>query len=102
MQTVNYKSVNSENSSKACFNAESVSASDSPLMFECSWEVCNKVGGINTVVRSKAKYMTDYYKDNYFLVGPYFVSKASGEFQEEVPTDVLKITFAILDKEGIK
>lgn len=80
----------------------SESISLNPLVFECSWEVCNKVGGINTVVRSKAKYMVDYYKDNYFLVGPYFVNKASGEFQEELPNDVLKITFAILDKEGIK
>jgi phosphorylase/glycogen(starch) synthase len=24
-------------------------------LFEVSWEVCNKVGGINTVLRSKAK-----------------------------------------------
>ncbi len=84
------------------FKSDSVFNLDSPLVFECSWEVCNKVGGINTVVRSKAKYMVDYYGNNYFLVGPYFVNKASGEFQEEVPNDILKITFAILDKEGIK
>ena len=34
-------------------------------LFEASWEVCNKVGGIYTVVKSKAYLMKEYYR-NYF------------------------------------
>ena len=37
------------------------------ILFEVSWEICNKVGGIYTVVKSKAAQMVDYYKENYIL-----------------------------------
>ena len=34
-----------------------MSMQDRPFqLFEISWEVCNKVGGIHTVLTSKAKY----------------------------------------------
>jgi phosphorylase/glycogen(starch) synthase len=39
-------------------------------LFEISWEVCNKVGGIHTVVASKALTLTEEFKDNYILIGP--------------------------------
>ncbi len=39
-------------------------------IFEVSWEVCNKVGGIYTVVSTKALTMVEKYKDNYFVIGP--------------------------------
>lgn len=39
-------------------------------IFETSWEVCNKVGGIYTVLSTKAKTMRDLYKDNVFFIGP--------------------------------
>ncbi len=38
--------------------------------FEVSWEVCNKVGGIYTVVRSKARLASDFFGERYFLLGP--------------------------------
>jgi len=45
-----------------------------PLMpdylFEVSWEVCNKVGGIYTVIASKAPGITKLMKNNYLLIGP--------------------------------
>ena len=40
------------------------------LLFEVSWEVCNKVGGIHTVVSSKALAAVAAFGDNYFLLGP--------------------------------
>ena len=40
-------------------------------IFEVSWEVCNKVGGIYTVVASKIRPTQEFY-ENYFLIGPYF------------------------------
>ncbi|MBR1896724.1 MAG: alpha-glucan family phosphorylase [Pyramidobacter sp.] len=39
-------------------------------LFEVSWEVCNKVGGIHTVVLSKAQEAVKRFGDNYFLIGP--------------------------------
>ncbi len=71
------------------------------ILFEVSWEVCNKVGGIYTVVKSKAAKMVEHYGSNYFLVGPYFASKAIAEFQEEVPNEFCKAPFEELKKIGI-
>ena len=71
------------------------------ILFEVSWEVCNKVGGIFTVVMSKAGKMVEAYGDNYFMVGPYFASKALGEFQEELPNEFCKAPFEELKKIGI-
>ncbi|XP_048191131.1 glycogen [starch] synthase, liver [Perognathus longimembris pacificus] len=42
------------------------------LLFEVSWEVTNKVGGIYTVIQTKAKTTVDEWGENYFLIGPYF------------------------------
>jgi phosphorylase/glycogen(starch) synthase len=39
-------------------------------IFETSWEVCNKVGGIYTVISTKAASMVEQYGDQYILVGP--------------------------------
>jgi phosphorylase/glycogen(starch) synthase len=39
-------------------------------LFEVSWEVCNKVGGINTVLKTKAKHAVNHFADNYILIGP--------------------------------
>jgi len=53
------------------------------VLFEISWEVCNKVGGIYTVLSSKAKQTVyNYGAENYYCIGPYFHQKAIGEFQE--------------------
>lgn len=40
------------------------------LVFETSWEVCNKVGGIYTVLSTKAKTMQDKHKDKVIFIGP--------------------------------
>lgn len=39
-------------------------------IFETSWEVCNKVGGIYTVLSTKAKSMQDRHKDKAIFIGP--------------------------------
>lgn len=72
-----------------------------PLVFESSWEVCNKVGGIFTVVSSKAATMKAHYGENYFLVGPFFPKKTHGIFEERVAPDELKPVFDQLEEEGI-
>ncbi|HOW24632.1 MAG TPA: alpha-glucan family phosphorylase [Bacteroidales bacterium] len=39
-------------------------------IFEVSWEVCNKVGGIYTVLSTKARQLTERFGDRYILLGP--------------------------------
>lgn len=39
-------------------------------IFESSWEICNKIGGIYTVISTKAKSIVDIFGDNYILIGP--------------------------------
>jgi glycogen synthase len=53
-----------------------------PLLFEISTEVCNQVGGIYQVIRSKAPLMTQRWGDRYCLVGPWEGAKAQVEFEE--------------------
>jgi glycogen phosphorylase/synthase len=40
------------------------------FLFETSWEVCNKVGGIHTVISTKALNIINELGDNYILIGP--------------------------------
>ncbi len=40
------------------------------LLFETSWEVCNKVGGIYTVLSTKAKTLNKLYGDKVIFIGP--------------------------------
>lgn len=37
-------------------------------IFESSWEVCNKVGGIYTVLSTRAKTLQDAFPDKIFLL----------------------------------
>ncbi|MBI5391971.1 glycogen/starch synthase [Candidatus Woesearchaeota archaeon] len=70
-------------------------------VFEVSWEVCNKVGGIYTVLESKAGLMQDNYA-NYILIGPYFADKAKFDFAEENAPKEFQEIFKQLEQEGIQ
>ncbi|MCG8476496.1 MAG: glycosyltransferase [Cytophagales bacterium] len=50
------------------------------LLAEVAWEVCNQVGGIYTVIRSKAPTVVKKWKDNYCLVGPYISKNVHAVF----------------------
>jgi phosphorylase/glycogen(starch) synthase len=54
-------------------------------LFEVSWEVCNKVGGIYTVVSSKAKTLVERLGDRYVAIGPWLLGRedAYPEFEDE-------------------
>ena len=53
-------------------------------LFEVSWEVCNKVGGIHTVIASKAPTVKRMMGDNYITIGPDFsFDAANPEFNED-------------------
>ena len=52
-------------------------------IFESSWEVCNKVGGIYTVLSTRAKTLQDVHKDKVIFIGPdFWVGKENPLFTE--------------------
>jgi glycogen(starch) synthase len=59
-----------------------------PLLFEVAWEVCWQLGGIYTVLKSKASCMLERWDNRYCLIGPYNPHTAAVEF-EEMPTEGL-------------
>ena len=56
------------------------------MLFEISWEVCNMVGGIHTVLATKVAKMHEIYGDNYVVIGPDMSRNTSlaGVFREEI------------------
>ena len=59
------------------------------VLFEVSWEVCNKIGGIHTVIATKADQAIRKFGDNYLLIGPYLHHEGvNTEFEED--TNLLK------------
>ncbi len=70
-------------------------------LFEVSWEVCNKVGGIYTVISTKAKSISDVLNDRYILIGPNLLKEAheTNEFIED--TFLFSSWRKQLDKEGL-
>lgn len=55
------------------------------LLVEVAWEVCNQVGGIYTVLRTKAQSMINRWGNRYLLIGPYEPHSAAVEFEERPP-----------------
>ncbi|MCD4739635.1 hypothetical protein K8R43_00425 [archaeon] len=79
-----------------------VSSLKPDYVFEVSFEAANKIGGIYTVLRSKADKMSSYYKDGYTLIGPFNPNSAATEFHVRKPSSKTRTVFKNLEKEGIK
>ena len=70
-------------------------------LFEVSWEVCNKVGGIHTVIASKAPTVKRQLGDKYITIGPDFLQDAANpEFKED--TTLMAAWRESLYKQGIR
>lgn len=53
-------------------------------LFESSWEVCNKVGGIYTVLSTKARTLQQIFSDKVIFIGPdLWGDKKAPDFIEE-------------------
>ncbi|XP_032645653.1 glycogen [starch] synthase, liver isoform X2 [Chelonoidis abingdonii] len=71
------------------------------LLFEVAWEVTNKVGGIYTVIQTKAKITTDEWGENYFLIGPYFEHNVKTQVEVcEPPNPAIKKAVDTLKGQG--
>ncbi|GAB6025988.1 hypothetical protein CHUAL_011954 [Chamberlinius hualienensis] len=64
-------------------------AAQNRWLFEISWEVANKVGGIYTVIRSKAGVTVDELGDQFCLLGPYNEACVRTEVEIMEPNDDL-------------
>lgn len=65
---------------------EPIHLPQSALLFEIAWEVCWQLGGIYTVLKTKAQQMLDRWGDRYCLIGPYNPATAAVDFEER-PTE---------------
>jgi glycogen(starch) synthase len=73
------------------------------LLIEVAWEVCNQVGGIYTVIRSKAPEMMQNWSGHFCMVGPYVNKNILAELEPlEDAADVFGQAAANLTKEGIR
>ncbi|KAI8481725.1 Glycogen [starch] synthase, liver [Branchiostoma belcheri] len=72
-------------------------------VFEISYEVANKVGGIYTVIRSKAGVTVDELGDHYCLIGPYNENSARLEVDPMEPTnEIMRRTLENMRGKGVK
>lgn len=72
------------------------------VLLEVAWEVCNQLGGIYQVIRSKAPRMVRRWRNRYWLVGPYVESRASVEFEPRRPTGWIERVVDQLAMEGLR
>lgn len=72
------------------------------LLIEASWEVTNKVGGIYTVIKTKAPYIQRIFSENYFLLGPHLPNVSYLEFSEISPPEIFQEAIEEAEKMGVK
>jgi glycogen(starch) synthase len=72
------------------------------LLFEISWEVCSQVGGIYTVLRSKAPSTVRRWGNAYCLIGPYREASANIELEPHSPPSPLGAVLEELKAAGLR
>ncbi|KAK9457921.1 glycogen synthase [Dipodascopsis uninucleata] len=73
------------------------------LLFEVATEVANRVGGIYSVIKSKAPITTAEYRERYTLIGPLNRKSAAIEVEELTPTDPYMVeTLQSMSDRGVK
>jgi len=71
------------------------------ILIEIAWEVCNQVGGIYTVIRSKAPAMVSMWGENYCLMGP-MMGRLPAEFEPaEIYDDIFGSTVLKMREQGL-
>ena len=69
-------------------------------IFESSWEVCNKVGGIYAVLSTRAKTLKEKLGDNLVFIGPDCWGEKQSPYFEEDPA-LLKPWRTAAAKQGL-
>ncbi|KAG9510702.1 Glycogen [starch] synthase, partial [Fragariocoptes setiger] len=98
----------SRNMSKRFYRFESLEetiprADPNLWVFEASFEVANKVGGIYTVIKSKAEVSVKELGKQYVLIGPYNERQVATEVEVKTPTDsVFRDTIQTMSDHGVR
>ncbi|MBX2965481.1 MAG: glycosyltransferase [Cyclobacteriaceae bacterium] len=72
-------------------------------ILEAAWEVCNQVGGIYTVIRSKVPAMMQQRNGPYCLIGPYLSKNIQAEIEPfEDSSDAFGLTIQHMRDQGIE
>ncbi|XP_069764951.1 glycogen [starch] synthase, muscle-like isoform X3 [Narcine bancroftii] len=73
------------------------------ILVEVAWEVANKVGGIYTVIQTKAKITTDEWHENYVMMGPYFEHNVRTQVELVEPQNpAIRRTIESMNSKGCK
>lgn len=72
------------------------------VLLEIAWEVCNQLGGIYQVIRSKAPTMVQRWRNRYWLIGPYAEARAAVEFEERRATGWVERVVDSLAAQGLR
>ena len=79
----------------------STSISQNTFLIEVAWEVCNQVGGIYTVIRSKTPAMMETWSGRFCMVGPYVNKQIQAELEPlEDAADIFGLAADSLRKKG--
>ncbi|KAL7882408.1 hypothetical protein SRHO_G00000660 [Serrasalmus rhombeus] len=71
------------------------------LLFEVAWEVTNKVGGIYTVIQTKAKITVDEWGENFFMIGPYYEHNFKTQVEQcDPPNAAIKAALESIKNNG--
>lgn len=71
------------------------------LLVEIAWEVCNQVGGIYTVIRSKAPAMVKNHSGHFCMIGPYLNKSIQAELEPlDDAADIFGLAVSNLNKKG--
>lgn len=70
------------------------------ILCEIAWEVCQQLGGIYTVMRSKAPAMVERWGARYLAVGPFDAHAANAEFEETPAEGPVAAALEALRDEG--
>jgi glycogen synthase len=71
------------------------------LLVEVAWEVCNQVGGIYTVIRSKAPAMMENRSGRFCMIGPFLNKSILAELEPiDDAADIFGLAAANLSKKG--
>ncbi|MDE5549804.1 MAG: glycogen/starch synthase [Bacteroidaceae bacterium] len=76
-------------------------AQEPHYIFESSWEVCNKVGGIYTVLSTRAKTLQEKHTDKVFFIGPDFWAGKKNPLFKESKTLLVKWQKHALEYDGV-
>lgn len=71
------------------------------ILFEVAWEVCSQIGGIYTVIKTKAATMVERWRESYTLIGPYHQQTSALEFEECPPPKEIAQILSDMQSKGL-